>query len=161
MPWFVVWVVRNASAAKPSSTNAPAPTFNVLDLPITMTSLQERGRQQVIQEQHDDRRGDHCARGRESHTLGGRLGVIALINGDETAGEAEDGALDQPLVDVAKLNRGLHLRPEAARVDTHDLYADELRPVQADEAENRREQGHCDDAAQKPRHDHARSEEHT
>src|ERR1700722_11548838 len=107
MPWFVVWVVRNASAAKPSSTNAPAPTFNVLDLPITMTSLQERGRQQVIQEQHDDRRSHHRARGRESHALGGRLGVVALINGDEAQGDAEERALDQALVDVAKLDRGL------------------------------------------------------
>src|ERR1700733_13368344 len=145
MPWFVVWVVRNASAAKPRSTNAPAPTFNVLDLPIAMTSLQERGRQQVVQEQNDHRRSDHRARGRESHSLGGRLGVVALVNGDETAGDAEDRALDQPLVDVAKLDRGLHLRPEAARVDTHYLHADELCAVQADEAENRRQQGHCDD----------------
>src|ERR1700683_176357 len=113
MPWLVVWVVRNASAAKPSSTNAPAPIFNVLDLPIATTSLQERGRQQIVQEQHDDRRGDHRARGRHSHALGGRLGIVALVNGDETAGDAEDGALDQPLVDVAKLDRSLHLRPEA------------------------------------------------
>src|ERR1700759_3317973 len=100
MPWFVVWVVRNASAANPSSTNAPAPTFNVLDLPIAMTSLQERGRQQIVQKQHDARRRHHRARRRESDTLGGRLRIVALVNGDETAGDAENGALDQTFVDV-------------------------------------------------------------
>src|ERR1700689_4639318 len=98
-PRLVVWVVRKNSAAKPSSTNEPVPRFNVRDLRIK-TLLQKRGGNQVIQEQNHHGRGDDRTSGGSTDTLCSGRRIIALINGDQAAGDAEHQALDDALGDV-------------------------------------------------------------
>src|SRR5215469_299813 len=81
-------VVRNSSAAKPSSTNSPVPISRVRLARIMWNyPLQEGRRQHVVQEQHDDRGGHHGARGGQSDACGRGFGVIPLVYRDQAARE--------------------------------------------------------------------------
>ncbi len=58
-----------------------------------------------------------------------------------------------PFHDVVELDGSLHLRPESAAIDAHELHADEMCSEQAHHVEHAREQRHCNHAAEKPRRD--------
>src|ERR1019366_535266 len=110
---------------------------------------------QVVEKQNDYGAGDHRAGSRLRDTLRRGCCIITLVHSDQAACDTGDAAFHNPLVDVGQADTGAHLRPEAARIDTHDLHTQELGAINADQAEYGREQRHRDHAAQKPRHDHA------
>ena len=59
-----------------------------------------------------------------------------------------------PSLTSRRCHRALHLRPERAGLDAHHGHADQLRAVDADAVEDRRQQRHRDQAAEEARRDH-------
>ncbi len=84
--------------------------------------LQERRGQDVVQQQREHGRSNNSACRGEPYSRGGRLGVVPLIHGNETAGQPENDAFDEALVDVMPTDGALHLRPERALVDAQELH---------------------------------------
>src|SRR5579883_3465465 len=98
--------------------------------------LQEGGGQYVIEQQREHGRGDDGARRREPDAFGRGRRLIALVDGDEAQYGAEYQTLDDALDHIAQADGPLHLRPEGASIDAHQLHADELRAIEPDDVEN-------------------------
>src|SRR5262249_42623324 len=105
------WVVRNTSAAKPSSTNSPVPISSVRfermshpTRPHGLESGLECGRQNVIQQQYEHGRGHHRPCRRQADARSRRLGVVTLVHGNQAADQAEHQALGDPLPHVVEVD---------------------------------------------------------
>src|SRR5882672_5865788 len=154
---FATFIDRNSSAPIPTTAKIPTHKSSSLRVIMASQSSEHQCGQHEIERENRERRFDHRAGGGTRHALGRRRRVVALEDRDPGYRHPEHQALDESVQDVlAKIHRGLHLRPERALVDSDQTNAHQVAAEHPHRGEQRREQRHGDDAGPEARGDDAR-----